>query len=59
MDKTVLLTRDEASVPQHLGETDKTVLLTRDEASVPRHLGEIDNTKVNGLNPGVSVVRVV
>ena len=37
--------RDEALVPQHLGETDKTVLLlTRDEALVLQHLGETDKT---------------
>ena len=44
-DKTVLLlTRDEASVPRHLGEMDKTVLRPRDEALVLRHLGETDKT---------------
>ena len=45
MDNTVLLTRDEALLPRHLGETDKTVLLqARDEALVPRQLGETDKT---------------
>ena len=44
-DKTVLLlTRDEALVPRHMGEMDKTVLLTRDEALVLRHLGETNKT---------------
>ena len=42
-DKTILLlTRDEALVPRHLGEKDNTVLLTRDKALVPRQLRETD-----------------